>query len=110
MNIKPTISIVLRVLAIVMLVWAFDRHSYAFYQLLRFITFVAAAYAAYVAYSCNKRPWLAILAITALLFNPFAPIRLDRSTWSSIDILAAIVLAVSLFAVREGKPTQKSDQ
>lgn len=65
-----------------MLFWALADNPYGYYQILRWVIAGVTGYSAYLAYEQGKNTWTWILAITAILFNPIAPIRLDRETWS----------------------------
>jgi len=40
------------------------------------------------------------MAIIAALFNPIAPIYLNRETWSVLNILVAIIIFISMFKLR----------
>jgi hypothetical protein len=94
-------SLVARLLAIVLLLWALDRHAYGYYKILRWVVCGAGAYSTFVAMSSKKISWAWAFGITAVFFNPIIPIHLDRGTWAVIDIAAAILFAVSTFIVRE---------
>ena len=68
---------------------------YGYYQFMRVVVTIAAAYGAYVAFSHDRTSWVWILGIIAVLFNPIAPIHLDRETWIIPDIVAAIIMFVA---------------
>jgi hypothetical protein len=90
-----------RIIAIILLFWALDRHSYGYYTLIRFVTCGVTAYGAYFAVEFEKKWWAWALGIIAVLFNPLVPVHLDRGTWAIIDIGAAILLLVSLFVLKK---------
>jgi len=105
-----------RIGAIVLLVAAFGPWPYDYFTLMRFVVSAVTAYGCYLAYerarTASTAPWRAkqqrwslVFAIIALLFNPFVPIHLDRSTWSVIDVGVALVLAVD--ARRDFRAKQK---
>lgn len=96
-----TPSSIARLLAMVLLLWALDHHAYGYYQVLRWVVCGAGAYSAFVAVDSEKIPWAWALGITAVVFNPIIPIRLDRATWAIIDIAAAILFGISTFFARE---------
>jgi hypothetical protein len=83
-------------------------HSYArsyshqrkdFYTLLRWVCCAAFAYSAVTAFRMKRNPWTWIFGVLAVLFNPLAPVYLQRATWQIIDWLAiaAIVIAAVVF-------------
>ena len=45
----------------------------------------------------EKKIWTCSFGIITILFNPFAPIHLNKDTWAVIDVLVAIFFIVSLF-------------
>jgi hypothetical protein len=94
-------SSIARLIALGLLLWALDRHSYGYYQILRWVVCGAAVYSAFIAMNSKKIFWAWALGITAVLFNPIVPIHLKRDSWAVIDVIAAILLVVSTFFVRE---------
>lgn len=94
-----TITIV-KIIAIVMLFWALADNPYGYYQILRWVIAGVTGYSAYLAYKQGKNTWTWIMAITAILFNPIAPIHLDRETWSVLDIIAAAIIFTSIFKMK----------
>tara|TARA_B100001057_G_scaffold429013_1_gene454863 strand:- start:34 stop:345 length:312 start_codon:yes stop_codon:yes gene_type:complete len=69
---------------------------YAYYMLLRVGICGVFAYLAYTASQSNKQGLAWVLGITAVIYNPFAPLHLGREVWTMIN-LATIGL---LFYVR----------
>lgn len=94
-------SMIGRVIAAGLLVWALARHRYDYFVLLRWVTCVAAGYSAYLAANQKKLAWTWILGAVAVLFNPLVPIHLRRETWAFIDVGTALLLLGSIAAVRE---------
>lgn len=94
-------SIVTRCLGAVLLFWALAKHPYGYYTVLRWTTCAAAAYSSYLAVQQAKARWAWVLGITALLFNPLVPVHLHRDLWTPIDLVAAVVLLISIGGVRE---------
>ncbi len=76
------------------LFWAGDRHPYGYYQILRFFTTGTAVFCAYSFWNHKIKviPWL--LISIAILFNPLAPIHLEKQTWRLIDIAVGVVFLV----------------
>ena len=94
-----TITIV-KIIAILMLFWAIVDNPYGYYQILRWVIAGVTGYSAYLAYGQGKNAWTWIMAITAILFNPIAPIHLDRETWSVLNIIAAAIIFTSIFKMK----------
>jgi hypothetical protein len=88
-----------KVAAIAMLLLAMGKWPFGFYVLLRWVVCGVCAYSAFSAAEAGRKGWVWVLGILALLFNPFLPVRLGRETWAPVDLAAALLLAVSFFAV-----------
>lgn len=65
---------------------------YAYYQLMRIVVCIAAAYGAYKAYKTHRSTWMWVLGAVAILFNPIAPIHLDKESWILPDLIAAVIM------------------
>lgn len=68
---------------------------YAYYQVMRIVVTIAAVFGAYVAFKNKHSSWVWVLGGIAVLFNPIAPIHLDKETWVLPDIIAAIVMFIA---------------
>jgi hypothetical protein len=93
--------IVLSVASALMLFFAaYDVRPYAFYQIIRWLVCSTSILLAVNAYRWDNKwaPWL--FAVTAILFNPIAPIHFARETWAIIDRIAAVVMLIGGFAVK----------
>ncbi len=97
---KIQIITIVKIIAIIMLFWALADNPYGYYQILRWVIASVAGYSAYLAYEQGKNTWTWILAITAILFNPIAPIHLDRETWSVLNIIAGAIIFTSIFKMK----------
>lgn len=93
-NIASVISIVMLLLAIPA-IW-----PYGYYILLRWVVTASAIFLVWVAYNLKKTFWLFLMGIVALLFNPIAPIHLDKETWIVIDLIVAGIFLVSIFKLK----------
>lgn len=87
-----------RLLAAGMLLLAVGAWPYSFYTLTRFVTCIVGGYGAYLAAERQHTGWAWALGLTAVVFNPFIPLRLDRATWELLDIAGAAVMAGSTVA------------
>lgn len=86
--------------SIVMLLLAIPDLPYGYYTLLRWVITASAIFLVYVASQLEKKFWLFLMAIIALLFNPIAPIHLDKETWIIIDFVVAVLFLISIFKVK----------
>lgn len=77
-----------------MLVAALGDWPYAYYQILRWAVCLAGAYTAWKAYESGNHGWAWIFGLIAVIFNPIAPIFLERDTWQTIDLVAAVPFLV----------------
>jgi len=73
---------------------------YAYFQVLRWVACGVCGYRAYLAFMLEKKAWMWGFVCSAVLFNPIAPIHLDRETWAVIDVVLAIALLVSLRMIK----------
>lgn len=94
-----TITIV-KIITIIMLAWALADNPYGYYQILRWVIASVTGYSAYLAYKHEKITWTWILGIIAVLYNPIAPIYLDREIWSVIDVITAAIIFTSIFKMK----------
>ncbi len=58
-----------------MLFWALADNPYGYYQILRW---VVCGLTRYLAYRNDKNVWAWIFGVTAVLFNPIAPIYREK--------------------------------
>ncbi len=97
--IPSAISIIMLLLAIPP-IW-----PYGYYTLLRLVVCGTSAFIAYTAHTLNKQVLTYTLGFIALLFNPLIPIHLDKELWSVIDLIAAIIIFVSIWPLKSDKQT-----
>lgn len=100
MNKKIQTITIVKIIAILMLFWALADNPYSYYQILRWVIAIIAGYSTYLAYDQGKTAWAWIFGITAVLYNPIAPIHLNRETWSVLDIIAAAIIFTSIFKMK----------
>ena len=82
-------------LAILMLLGAaFSHFPYSYYQFLRWVVCGVAVGLALAALEKKSQSWAAVFGFMAVLFNPIAPLHLERESWVPIDLLAAGLLTV----------------
>jgi hypothetical protein len=102
MNIKSIPRLVWLV-PVVLLVVATSHLPYGYYTFTRIVTCGIAAVIAFAGFRDDRavvQAWSVLLALVAVLFNPFVPIHLDRQTWFYLDLGAAAVFVAHLIFVR----------
>jgi flagellar biosynthesis component FlhA len=74
---------------------------YAYYTLLRWAITVFTAIVAYNFYKQGKSSWTWVFGGIAVLFNPIAPIYLDKVVWVVIDVVVAGLFFKTAFLKNE---------
>lgn len=92
-------------IAVVLLVIALANGlPYGYYTFLRWVVTAAAGYVAWVAHEREDLPWMWAFGAIALLFNPIAPVYLDKEIWTILDIVVAVLfVSVAITTRRPGK-------
>lgn len=90
------------ILAAAMLALALlDVWPYGYFTLLRWVVCAVSVACAVAAWSWGRRIVLLVLAgLLAALFNPLAPVELERETWMIVDLAAAAAVLFLGFALR----------
>ena len=85
------------IVAILLLITALvNLHvSIAYYQILRWITTICAIFCAIKYYNKNQI-FFFIFCIITILFNPIAPIYLDKTMWRIFDLLSGLAFAFTV--------------
>ena len=68
---------------------------YGYYQLYRFLALGAFIYLAYE--EQDKKEWMIVWLMSALLVQPIFKIALGREIWNMVDIAFALILMISAF-------------
>jgi len=87
--------------AAMMLFVAIAELPYGYYQILRWVVCGSAVYIAYMAYRWDKIWATWIFAFIAALFNPIIPVHLTKEIWRPIDIICAVLFALSPIFLKE---------
>lgn len=103
MELNKKKNIALLITAAFLFLAMFGGWPYGFFTLLRFVVFASSAYVAWMAYEAKKEKWVWIFGFLAVLFNPFFPIYLNRDLWSFIDVIVAVFMIISVFALKLGQ-------
>jgi len=93
-NIVSIVSVIMLLLAIPA-IW-----PYGYYILLRWIVTASALFLIWISYEIRKQLWLILMVMLAILFNPIAPIHLDKEIWVIIDFVAAVLFLISIFGIK----------
>ena len=78
--------------ACALLFFALGDQPYGYFTVLRWVVTIAAAISAYVGFKAANVFAAWVFVAMAVLFNPIAPVFLERSTWQTMDMLAAVIL------------------
>lgn len=74
---------------------------YDFYILLRWLIFISSIIVAYGFYKSKVTAWAFIFGAVALLFNPIAPIYLNKQSWVPIDFVTAILFFLAAYSTKK---------
>jgi drug/metabolite transporter (DMT)-like permease len=96
-----------RLISAGLLIWAFGRHRYIFYQLVKLIVVGVTVYGAFYAHTLKAKTWMVIFIVIAILFNPFVPVHLNRHTWEVFDLAGAGILLLSVFLLKSATKDSK---
>lgn len=90
------------IFAVVILLLTFLSWPYAFYTFLRIVVTGIAIYYAYYLFTQKKQDsnfW--ILVGIGILFNPIAPIYLDREIWKIVDVVTIIFFSFLIYKFKK---------
>ncbi len=91
-----------QLVAIAMLLWALNpANPYGYYILLRIAVCAICLYLMFRAIELNNTPWMWILGITAVIYNPIIRIHLTREIWSVLNIATVVMLAITFRVLRQ---------
>jgi FtsH-binding integral membrane protein len=91
-----------QVLAIGMLLWAFNPDNpYVYYILLRWICCGVFAYLAVQSWERHKKGWVWILGIAALIYNPIIRVYLTRGIWQVVNVITISVAVSSIYVLKK---------
>jgi hypothetical protein len=81
-----------------LLLLALGQLPRGYFQFLRLAVCAISVHTAYLAYRLsNQQGWVWGFGAVALLFNPLAPVYLNRGIWGPIDVATAMVFFASIF-------------
>lgn len=76
------------------LLGALGYWPYGYYQFLRLVICAITSFFAYAHFKAGRQVVGSVSAAIALLFNPIAPVELDRDEWHVIDVVVAFAIWV----------------
>jgi hypothetical protein len=88
---------------VILLIATSNGLLYGYYTFLRWAICITSILVGYAAYRLEKIGWVFIFGAVAILFNPIAPIYLNKDTWVIIDMGVAILFLISMFFIKEKK-------
>lgn len=87
-------------IAVIMLLLAVGDWPYGYFILLRWVVTASAAFLVWFNHSTSRTKWTVAFAVIALLFNPIAPVHLDKESWVVIDIIVAVIFVISSLVIK----------
>ena len=94
-----------QIIAIGMLLWALNpANPYGYYIFLRIVVCAVCAYLALHAAEIENTPWVWVLGVTAVIYNPIVRIHLTREIWTVVNIATCIMLILTFRVLRKSKP------
>ena len=103
---KLALAVVVLFGCVVLAIGAFERMPYGYYTFLR----VSVCFAAFVLVAAIESGDWSLLRIVLVglivLYNPFVPFHLSRSTWFPINIATMLLLVVAMYPA--SRPRTKS--
>lgn len=95
-------------IVIAMLLWALNPgNPYGYYQFLRLVCCGVFAFLAVIAIAREHTVWPWLLGLTAVLYNPFIPVHLDRETWGPINLATAALAGASILSTLPNETRHK---
>lgn len=77
---------------------------YGYYQFLRVVVCLVGIIAAVRFYGVGQVPFAIASALTAIIFNPVAPLHFDRETWMYLNAAGAAIFATLGWRVSQLQP------
>ncbi len=77
---------------IMLLLGVFSGWPYVYYQILRWVITIVGAVNAYQSYKEKRTGWMWVMIAITILFNPIAPIYLNKGLWTILDIVVAVFM------------------
>lgn len=88
--------ILVRCIAAALAFYAVAKHPYIFYILTRWAIFLVCSWGLWLGRGRFWPSFAPAYIAVGLVFNPLLPFHFQRSTWHTLDLVAGIILLVSL--------------
>ncbi len=87
---------IIKVISGIILLLALLKMPYWYYQLLKITVFISFGYLAFMEFRQGVRLFPVLFLILSVIFAPFLELKLGRTVWNIVDVIAAIVLSLSI--------------
>lgn len=94
--------------AIVTLIFGLTEYATNYHALTRFVVCGLCAYLAVAVYRQEKFNLVWMYGAIAVLFNPIAPVRLDRAVWPNVSIVVIVLIGLMLWKDFNARRVPKS--
>lgn len=83
---------------------------YGYYVFLRWAVCLSAVLITFNSYTVDRKMFLFSSIPIAILFNPIAPVHIDKEIWIVIDIIVGLYMIVAGFSVRSPVQTDRQSE
>ena len=109
-RVQPQVLLAIAGSVILLLLAALGKWPYNFYIVLRVVVSLSFSRLAWLMHRKKLSFWQGLLILFVLIFNPVAPLRLDRSTWQVLNLVAAVATIPILLTYAKRLPAIGSMQ
>lgn len=88
---------ILKILAIILLLWSLDKHSMTYYHVLCIFVFGISLYSTFYYTERNKILIAWIFGFILVIFNPIIPLPIHKELWIFIDLVTALFMSITMF-------------
>lgn len=74
---------------------------YGYFQILRWVVSGVAIYNAYFAHELKKDVWVFVMVTVSILFNPIAPVFLQKGTWVILDLITSVLMFATIIRFKK---------
>ena len=100
-----------QIIVVAILVWGFSEDNpYSYYVVLRFICCIVFAWWAWSSHQCGKSAWSKAFAITAIAYNPFLPLSMEREWWMVANAVTCGLAVASALVLRRIPTTCNNEE
>lgn len=92
-----------KIILSILLLTCLANMPYGYFMIVRFAALIGFGYLAYVSVNFKSKTIFWVYLSLAILFQPLIKIPLGRELWNVLDVLAAILLLLTLLFPKLGK-------